>query len=133
MGHRLEGRLGVGLADLRLQIAADIGDGFSLVDPLEDKPVPSELLLEIAGYRHHPPPLTAHVIGKEVQLLAEPTNQHDPNAVQVMFDGRCVGYVNKVQAPSVKKWLEEFSVRAFIEKLNGRTDWPRAYIFLEVS
>jgi hypothetical protein len=109
------------------------GDGFSLVDTLEDAEVPSELLLDVAGYRHQDQKLSAESIGKMVRLEPEPTNKFDSNAIQIMLEGGRIGYVNKLQTPTVSRWLQTADVSAFVEKLNGRVDWPRAYIFLQVS
>lgn len=109
------------------------GDGFSLVDTLEDAQAPAEFLLEVAGYRYHTPALLPDVIGRKVDLVPEPTNQYDRDAIQVMLDGRRIGYINRLQAPSVSNWLSSARISGFIEKLNGRADWPRAYIFVEIG
>lgn len=108
------------------------GDGFSLVDPLDGKVGPSEFLLEIAGYRHHSPPLGPDVIGKQVEIVPEPHNLHDPNALQVFLGSHKLGYINRLQAGAIGTWLKEGRLSASLEKLNGRPGWPRAFIFIEV-
>jgi hypothetical protein len=105
-------------------------DGFSLVDTLEDACIPSEFLLELAGYRHYPPSLTAADLGAPVSIEREPTNLYDPFAVVVHYEGRTIGYINRLQAPVVGRWVSENRVSAVLDRLNGRSDKPRAYIFL---
>lgn len=51
----------------------------------------------IAGVKFRPQAEQTHLAGLEVgtafDLKPEPTNQYDPNAVQVVHDGHHVGYV----------------------------------------
>lgn len=104
-------------------------DGFSLVDPLDSSRPPSEYLWEVAGYRHYQG-LAPTDIGREVLLEAEPSNIQDPNAVAVKTSDRVIGYINRIQAPVVKRWTADGRASATIEKLNGTLDWPRAFIFV---
>ncbi|HEY1613954.1 MAG TPA: HIRAN domain-containing protein [Rhizomicrobium sp.] len=108
-------------------------DGFSLVDTLEDKKNPFELLLEIAGYRHHSPSLVESDIGSAVTLVPEPTNPYDPNAIAVVHQAKIIGYINRLQAPAMKKWLVNNQLTSVLEKLNGKPTKPRAFIFLWVN
>ena len=108
-------------------------DGFSLVNTLEDAAVPSEFLLELAGYRHLEPSLTERDIGATVSLIPEPTNPYDPNAVTVQYGDKIIGYINRLQAPTVAQWIINDQVSAVLERLNGRPDKPRAFIFLWVK
>lgn len=107
-------------------------DGFSLVNPLECDGERFEIMTEIAGFRYyvtvHPP---VHV-GEVVTFKPEPTNDHDPNAVMVCIGGNQVGYVNRLQAPAFLRWLEERSIRAVIERVNGNRDRPRVFVFVRI-
>jgi hypothetical protein len=107
-------------------------DGFSLVDTLADANVPSEFLLELAGYRHRNPSLTNSDMGAVVTLVSEPSNAYDPNAVAIQYLGKAIGYINRLQAPTVRGWVDEERTSAVLEKLNGTPDKPRAFIFLRV-
>lgn len=110
------------------------GDGFSLVDPLRPDITRTELLLEIAGYRHYVFALESRpTVGDKVLLEAEPTNAHDSGAVRIVFLGHTIGYINRLQAPTFLHWLKHGSVRAVIERLNGRPERPRAFIFVSVE
>lgn len=41
----------------------------------------------------------------KVELIPEPDNEHDPNAIKVVIDGTHVGYIKKGSCPHVKKLL----------------------------
>ena len=108
-------------------------DGFSLVNPLDEVGIPNEFLFELAGYRHHEPSLTKSDMGAAVALVPETANPFDPNAVVIQYKGKTIGYINRLQAPTVGRWLRNYQVSAVREKLNGRPDKPRAFIFLRTS
>ena len=108
-------------------------DGFSLVDPLDPEASHCDLMLEIAGYRYHAPAENAGMrIGMPVELRQEPENAHDPNAVMILAGDRKVGFVNRLQAPTFRRWLETRRVTGVIERLNGTVGHPRAFIFVRV-
>lgn len=43
----------------------------------------------------------------EVELITEPSNQYDPNAVQVWIDGVHVGFVPKTQNAVLAKFIRD--------------------------
>lgn len=49
--------------------------------------------------------------GEVLDLLREPTNQHDPNAVQVWAHGQHVGYIKGTQAVDLARWMDSDAVR----------------------
>jgi hypothetical protein len=104
-------------------------DGFSLVDALDDVQGPSEFVWEIAGYRHYRG-LTEAEVGSPVTLDLDPNNPFDPNAVQIRHKGRTIGYINRLQAPVVREWVQAGRVTASIERLNGTPERPKAFIFV---
>lgn len=109
------------------------GDGFSVVDPLDSDADTLDLFLEIAGFRYYvkDKPLGGHV-GQPVSIVPEPDNVYDPNAIKVCVEERKIGNINRLQAPAFGEWLRAQSVSACIERLNGNTDKPRAFIFVRV-
>lgn len=108
-------------------------DGFSVVDPLAPEASHCDLMLEIAGYRYHVPEGNAGIsIGMPVALQPEPENEHDPSAVRVVVGERKLGYINRLQAPTFRRWLESRQVTGVIERLNGKAGHPRAFIFIRV-
>ena len=43
----------------------------------------------------------------KVELIEEPDNEHDPNAIKVMIDNVHVGYIKKSSCSHVKKLIHE--------------------------
>lgn len=108
-------------------------DGFSLVDPLNSQTGPVDLMNEVAGHRYYMAGLTqACAIGDEVKISAEPENSHDRGAVQFCVGGAKIGNVNRLQAPAFLGWLRSNSVTGTIERINGKPDRPRIFVFVEV-
>ncbi|MGN6602203.1 MAG: HIRAN domain-containing protein [Ginsengibacter sp.] len=56
--------------------------------------------LQIASYRTH---LSNCQVGDEVELLAEPTNSYDSNAIKVICNKQLIGYVPKEKTKNVSK------------------------------
>lgn len=109
------------------------GDNFSLVDPLDANTVKTELMLEIAGYRHHVHYLHSPLsVGEEIHFVPEPDNIWDKNAVKVVKDASTIGYLNRFQAKAFSSWLSNRRVSAVVERLNGSADRPKAFMFVEV-
>jgi hypothetical protein len=107
-------------------------DGFSLVNPLECAGDRLDLMIEIAGYRYHMeghPPLK---VGDILTFKPEPTNEHDPNAVLINSADRRVGYVNRLQALAFLGWLNDHSIHAVVERINGNPDRPRIFVFVRI-
>jgi hypothetical protein len=108
-------------------------DGFSLVDPLDGGAERRDLLIEVAGFRHYvaeiDPPTR---IGETVAIFPEPTNKIDRQAVVMQIRGQTIGYVNRLQTAAFQRWLAERDVQVVVERLNGRPDRPRAYVFVRV-
>ena len=108
-------------------------DGFSVVDPLDPALTHCDLMLEIAGFRHYvkSEPLGVGV-GHQVAIEAEPDNKVDAGAVKVTVGGRKIGNINRLQAPTFLRWLKDRKIAAVLERLNGKPDRPRAFIFVRV-
>jgi HIRAN domain len=108
-------------------------DGFSVVNTLEDVRAPSELVLEIVGHRHYAGSLKTRLsIGEALDLIPEPQNQFDKNAIVVKARGETVGYVNRLQTAAFHNWLREGSVEAALDRLNGSSDRPRGFMFVRI-
>ncbi|GEO82248.1 HIRAN domain-containing protein [Pararhodospirillum oryzae] len=107
-------------------------DGFSLVDPLNPGAERCDMLLEIAGYRYYADTHSLVGVGTPLEIRAEPDNPHDPKAVQVCVGGQKIGNINRLQAPTFRRWLETRTVSAVVQRLNGRAGRPRALAFVRV-
>ena len=107
-------------------------DGFSLVDPLDPSAQCVDFIFEIAGLRHYERDGVRLEIGSPLKLEPEPSNLKDPNAVQVKASGKVVGYVNRLQANTIRIWLIERKVECWVVRRNDSGASPRAYAFLRV-
>jgi HIRAN domain len=109
-------------------------DGFSMVDPLDPEIDSCDLMLEVAGFRYYldKSRSASLTVGQSIALTSEPNNPHDPNAVQFLADGHRIGYVNRLQASTFLHWLGARKVSGILERLNGREEKPRAFVFVRV-
>ncbi|MBF0145028.1 MAG: hypothetical protein HQL84_10550 [Magnetococcales bacterium] len=113
------------------------GDGFSLVHPFDNGEPPFEFLEEVAGFRYRRDASQLLALlqeGQEIQLRAEPDNLHDPQAIRIELpDNHLIGYVNKLHAPGLQRWLQTPGVRGTIDRLNGTPSRPLVYVFVEIG
>lgn len=121
-GARISEWLLLGLTEARLP-----SDGFSLVDPLAPAAETGDAVVEIAGYRYETGAAEDLKPGDALSLKPDPTNEYDPNAVAVLRAGKRIGFVNRLQAPTIRIWLEERQLECEVLRKNGRADAPRAY------
>jgi hypothetical protein len=108
-------------------------DGFSLVNSLDEMRRPCEFVLEVAGYRHYANKTKPLAVSEAVELVAEPENPFDQNAIAVKASGDTIGYINRLQTHAFHNWIRDQAVVAIIERLNGTAPKPRAFIFVWVK
>lgn len=119
----------LGLAILGATGAKLPGDGFSLIDPLDQVEGDADLILELAGSRHYqrtPMPAPWQI----VQFFPEPDNQFDPRAIRVDVEQGVLGYLNRLQAPKFRTLLDDSAVKGWFLRANGTADRPRALLFV---
>lgn len=77
----------------------------------------------IAGAKFRPQAEQAHLAGlpdgAELDLKPEPTNQYDPNAVQIIHDGHHVGYVPRDLSAEVTALLADGRVTRTVKGKGG--------------
>ncbi|HEY7811435.1 MAG TPA: HIRAN domain-containing protein [Allosphingosinicella sp.] len=111
------------------------GDGFYLeIDFSLERP-PLEFLMEVSGFRYYQ---GMHVQmetlqGLPVQLLPEPHNPMDPNAVQLYAGAVKLGYVPRPQAASIRAWMPYHAISASIERIEGAPLRPQVYLFIRIA
>lgn len=108
-------------------------DGFSLTDPLDPNIQQCELMLEIAGYRYYALQGASVGLGMRLDVVAEPRNPFDPNAVMFCASGTKVGNVNRLQTKAFHSWLSGCVLSVTVERVNGTEERPRAFVFVRVS
>jgi hypothetical protein len=107
-------------------------DGFSLIDRLDPAASCLEVVFEIAGHRHNATCRDRLMVGQPLDLVADPANEHDVHAVRVEAAGELIGHINRLQAEAVGQWLQNSEVSAWLVRLNGKLDHPRAFAFVSV-
>jgi HIRAN domain len=70
-----------------------------VVNPLECTGDRFEFMLEVAGYRYYAKAIRPIAVGEAASFKAEPSNEHDPNAVMVCVDDRRIGYIIDCKLP----------------------------------
>ena len=105
--------------------------GFSILNPLSDLTAPSEVLLEVAGFRHTSElSLDAVSVGMHATLETEPDNPRDPNAVIIRINGKKIGHVPRQQAAAVGDWLRSGQpLQTHVERINGTPERPLVFLF----
>lgn len=121
-------------------------DSFSIVNTFEGVEGGCQFLHEIAGFRYHMKVegvlskrestgnIFLHIgIGDKVDLVPEPDNEYDSDAIRIGHDGRKLGYINRLMTPAFHRWLSTRNVTATIEKVLGSIERPRVFLFVEIS
>jgi hypothetical protein len=110
-------------------------DGFSVVDPLDPSVDQRQLVVEVAGYRYYAGktkgPLPS--VGDKIEIVSEDDNEFDPRAVAVTFQGHKIGNINRLQVETFRTWSAQARIEATVDRLNGRADRPRLFLFVRVA
>lgn len=121
-------------------------DSFSILNTFEGVEGGCQFLHEIAGFRYHMKTegmiskektsgnIFLHIgIGDKVDLVPEPDNEYDSRAIRIDHNGRKLGYINRLMTSAFHRWITTKSVTATIEKVLGRIERPRVFLFVDVS
>lgn len=110
-------------------------DSFEFCADLIDATPPLEMVMEIAGFRHHNGCSSSElVLGDVVTFIPEPQNQFDPEAVAIMYKNHCIGYVGRTYTRSINHWLSmDYTIEAIIERINGKPERPLIYLYVTVQ
>lgn len=108
-------------------------DGFSLINPFDNIDAPYEFYIEVAGFRYQDVLLEDISEDMAVDFISDPDNQNDQNAVRVEVAGQRIGYINKTQSVAFNRWIQQYSITACIERINGTAGRPLVYVFGRVD
>jgi hypothetical protein len=88
----------------------------------------------LAGFQHHDgPELWPYLtVGDSLQLVREPANPFDPNAIRIYWNGRRLGYVPRAENAATARLLDQgFRLEARIGRL-VKHDNPWRRVAVEV-
>ncbi|MFH1714789.1 MAG: HIRAN domain-containing protein [Elusimicrobiota bacterium] len=123
----------LGYSEVRLP-----SDGYAIINPFDEVDSDCEFLSEIAGLRYYDKAINLLKNqqikkGVSVAIMPDDDNQYDNNAVKVLFKDQTIGYVNRIQAKTIRRWLSTGKkVLAEVEKINGSEDRPSVILFIKV-
>lgn len=115
------------------------GDTFDLIPDFSSLTRPFDYLHEIAGTRYS---IRDHLITFEqlrqiptnhkLDLVMEPENEKDSNAIAFYYNDKKIGYVNRVLSEEVAKYISNDKITAILARQNGTEDRPLIYAMLRV-
>lgn len=109
-------------------------DSFELCPDLESAETPIDVLIEVAGFRHHG--LMADIqprVGDLVTFVPDAGNLHDNEAVGIFLRGQKIGYVNRALCCGMKRLMATGSVSGSVIRVNGKPDRPLIHILASFS
>ena len=98
--------------------------------------VPGSFTTNVAGISYRQDAASRCQVGDPVQLIREPENPHDENAIQVLsIDGEPLGYIPRSQSAELAADMDSLSrVSATIKKVTGGyDDKPTIGLVLEIE
>ena len=109
-------------------------DSFGISETFDGFDHPFRYVFDIAGFRRYWQNAPDLDIGEALVFRHEPSNKYDCNAVEVVRKtGIRVGYVNRMQAPAVLRWLEHGNIESCVFRINGRSLYPRLFVMADIE
>lgn len=108
-------------------------DGFSIVNPLCGLLIPSELMVEVAGFRFYCDESSGVSLGDEVVFVDETTNRFDMNAMAIYTRGQKIGYINRIQVKCFRNLIRRSNVIAVVERIIDFGQRKSAYVFVKLQ
>lgn len=112
------------------------GDGFTFAHTFEGVKPPFDFTFEIAGFRHNEGmnlESLESLQDKQVILKHDNTNAHDKDAILIEYLGKKLGYVPRGINNIVAGFINQHTVTAFIEKINGTIERPNILVYVTVK
>ena len=123
-----------GLSLLAYTGARVTGDSFGVTETFEGFDRPFRYVFDVSGYRHYRNDALDLEIDEPVVFRHDPANVYDPHAIEATRqDGVRLGYINRLQAQTVREWLEHGSIDARVFRLGGRSAYPRLFIMADIE
>lgn len=108
-------------------------DAFEIITDYSDAQQPLEFVIEVAGFRYQNNVSVDELnVGDDVELIRDIENVYDKNAIAIYFKKKKIGHIPKPLVSKMNFWIENNTVEAKIERLNGKPERPLIYLFVKV-
>lgn len=104
-------------------------DSFELCPDLTSAEAPIDVLIEVAGFRHHG--LKAGVkaqVGDSVTFVPHTDNAHDVDAVGIFLGDHKIGHVNRALCSGMKRLMSTGSLSGSVIRVNGKPERPLIHV-----
>lgn len=109
-------------------------DSFAITETFDGFERPFSYVFDVAGYRHNLPAGQDLALSEQLVFERESDNEYDDNAIRIArTDGTGVGYVNRLQANAVGRWIDEGRVTGTVFRVNGRARYPRLFVHAKIQ
>ncbi len=109
-------------------------DGFGVTETFEGFERPFRYPFEVAGYRHYRDAVAPLEPGDTMRLRRDDDNPKDPNAVEVVTaQGARAGYINRLQAPVLRAWMEGGEIALRVFRIGTRPAYPRLFVMADIG
>src|SRR5690606_23717818 len=105
-------------------------DTFALYADYTDAKAPLDLVTELAGAKYYIEHIKSVREGDSVDLVAEPDNLFDKNAIQVKHNNNVIGYINRFNSLTLKQLDFSSSISASILRLTINDDTAKVFLLL---
>ncbi len=106
-------------------------DGFVFLHPFNNATGTFSFVTEASGYRYSRQADSSLRVGDKVELIEEPDNPYDPDAIKLCVQGQKIGYINRCQTSLFKKIISKKN-EIIVYKLNGSESRPRLFLGVTV-
>ena len=112
--------------------ARRVSDSFSICETFDGFDRPFTYMFDLANIRRDGNLEVCAKLrpGEAMEFVRDEDNEYDANAIKVVRrDGKQrAGYINRIQAKTVGRWVDEGRIEAEVFKFNGRAKCPRLFV-----
>ena len=110
------------------------GDSFGVAETFEGFDRPFRYVFDVSGYRHYRNDALDLAVDEPLIFRRDPTNEYDSDAIEIVRENDVrLGYINRLQAQTVRGWIERGIIDARVFKVNGRSVYPRLFVMADIE
>ncbi len=110
------------------------GDSFGVTETFDGFDRPFRYVFDVSGYRHYRNDALDLAVDEPLIFRLEPTNEYDSDAIEIARENDVrLGYINRLQAQTVRGWIEHGNIDARVFKVNGRSAYPRLFVMADIE